>query len=100
MSCALGEKGRALLICAVRYLPPSESFLRESWELPRNIIPSGKGVADRHASKLLPILKVFTVKNVTLAFDRRSDNQRIVPRQPELSPNPQRLSVQSRRGMH
>src|SRR5512147_2623019 len=55
---------------------------------------SGEGVGDRNVPNLLAILKVFTVKNVTLTFDRRRDDQRIVPRQAKPSSNPQRLSIQ------
>src|SRR6266704_6256013 len=66
----------------------------------KNVLVLSKRVGDGHASNLLPILKVFTVKNVTLTFDRRGDNQRIVPSQPKPGSNPQCFSIQSRRGMY
>ena len=66
----------------------------------KKVLLLGKRVGDSHASNLLPILKVFTVKNVTLTFDRRSDNERIVPSQPKPGSNPQCFSIQSRRGMY
>ena len=43
---------------------------------------------------------VHALAGVTLTFERRSDNQRIVPSQSKPSANPQRLSVQGWRGMH
>jgi hypothetical protein len=47
---------------------------RPTLEIAKDILLSEKRVGDSHASNLLPILKVFTVKNATLTFDRRSDN--------------------------
>jgi|SRR5271167_2050268 len=61
---------------------------------------SGKGVADGHAGKLLSMLKIFTIKKVTLTFDGRSDNEGIVPRQAEPGGYAQGFAIQSRRGMH
>src|SRR5271165_1673150 len=72
---------------AWRMLPPSRCFLQHRLEIPKNVLPSGKGVGDRDASNLLAILKVFTVKNFTLTFDGRSDDQRIIPRQLEPCSN-------------
>src|SRR5215813_1662570 len=43
-------------------------------KIPRIVLVSDKGVGDRNVSNLLPILKVFTEKNVALTFDRRSNN--------------------------
>ena len=40
----------------------------------RIALRSDKRVGNRNAPNLLPILKVFTVKNVALTFDRRSNN--------------------------
>ena len=66
----------------------------------KNVPVLSERVGDGHASTLLPILKVFTVKNVTLTFDRRGDNQRIVPSQPKPGSNPRCFSIQSWRGMY
>jgi hypothetical protein len=52
----------------------SRCFLRQRFEIHKNVLLSGKGVGDRDASNLLSILKVFTVKNSTLTFDCRSDD--------------------------
>src|SRR6202047_5297546 len=68
-------------------LPLSRCFLRHRFEIPKDVLLSGKGVRNRDASKILSILKVFTVKNSTLTFDCRSDDQRIVPRQVEPGSN-------------
>jgi len=62
-------------------LPLSRCFLRQRFEISKDVLLSGKGVGDRDASNLLSILKVFTVKNSTLTFDCGGDDQRIVPRQ-------------------
>ena len=43
-------------------------------EFPRIVLLLDKGIGDLNAPNLLPILKVFTVKNVALTFDRRSNN--------------------------
>jgi len=67
--------------------PLSRCFLRQRFEIPKDVLLSGKGVRDRDASNLLSILKVFTVKNATLTLDCRSDDQRIVPRQLEPGSN-------------
>ena len=48
-------------------------FPSHRFEIPK--IPSAKGVRERDASDLLPILKVFTVKDSTLPLDCRSDDQ-------------------------
>jgi hypothetical protein len=86
------------------YRPESDLFFSagkgdDLYDVASGIL-SGKRIGDRHASDLLPVLKVFTVKNVTLAFDRRSNNQRIIPRQPEPGSNSQCLSKQGVRGVH
>jgi hypothetical protein len=52
----------------------SRCFLRPDSEFPR-FRRSAKGVRERDASDLLPILKVFTVKDSTLPLDCRSDDQ-------------------------
>jgi len=41
----------------------------------RYVLLSGKWIGDCYFSYLLSVLKVFTIKNVTITFDRRSHNQ-------------------------
>jgi hypothetical protein len=73
-----GENAKHALMHPAKWLLADETF--QPVTRLENALLSDKGIGDPHASNLLPILKVFTVKNVTLTFDRRSDNQRIVPR--------------------
>ena len=54
---------------AWRMLPLSRCFLRQRFEVHKDVLVSGKGVGGRDASNLLSILKVFTVKNSTLTLD-------------------------------
>jgi hypothetical protein len=44
-------------------------FFPQRFEIPKDVLLSGKGVGDRDASNLLSILKIFTVKNPTPTFD-------------------------------
>lgn len=65
---------------------PSRPLFLAIRDFPKLLL-SGKRVGDRDASNLLSILKIFTIKNSTLTFDCRSDDQRIVPRQLKPSSN-------------
>ena len=59
--------GESTFVTAVR----SNLLLKNA----NNVLLSGKGVGDTHTFNLLPMLKVFAVKNVTLTFDRRWNNK-------------------------
>ena len=75
----------------LRRCPLQAVFLYCGLEIGTNAVLSEEGVGDREGSNLLSVLKVLTIKNFTLTFDCRSNDQRIVPGHLEPGSNPQRF---------
>src|SRR5712672_4467581 len=57
-------------------------------------------VFDAQTFNLLPVLKVFAVKSIALAFQSRRDDKRVIPRYSVFLPDPQGCKINSGRGMH